>query len=108
MEIQDNLSKAKEIANETLGDFATSFLGMIDEYSEMFCTEAALRAAKWKDEQLNEELNLITDWFNHIAQMADDKKTLSGAVMKDSDAFDEIKCLAKRCAEYVDKRLLNI
>lgn len=54
MEIQDNLSKAKEIANETLGDFATSFLGMIDEYSEMFCTEAALRAAKWKDEQLNE------------------------------------------------------
>lgn len=64
--------------------------------------------AEWKDAQLDEELNLITDWFKHIAQMADDKKTLTGVVMKDSDAFDEIKCLAKRCAEYVDKRLLNI
>lgn len=46
---------------------------------------------------------LIIGWFNHIAQIADDKKTLNGFVMKDSDAFDEIKCLAKRCAEYVDR-----
>lgn len=51
-----NEERAKEIANETLGDFATSFLGMIDEYSEMFCTEAALRAAEWKDQQLKEYL----------------------------------------------------
>lgn len=51
-----NEEKAKEIANETLGDFATSFLGMIDEYSEMFCTEAALRAADWKDQQFKEYL----------------------------------------------------
>lgn len=51
-----NKEKAKEIANETLGDFAASFLGMIDEYSEMFCTKAALRAAEWKDQQLKEYL----------------------------------------------------
>lgn len=48
---------------------------------------------------------LIIGWFNHIAQMADDKKTLNGFVMKDSDAFDEIKCLARRCAEYVEKHV---
>ena len=46
---------------------------------------------------------LIIGWFNHIAQMADDKKTLNGFIMADSDAFDEIKCLAKECIEYVKK-----
>lgn len=45
----------------------------------------------------------IIERFNQIAQMADDKKTLTGFVMTDSDAFDEIKCLARRCAEYVEK-----
>lgn len=46
---------------------------------------------------------LIIGWFNHIAQMADDKKTLNGFVMKDSDALDEIKCIARECVEYVEK-----
>ena len=46
---------------------------------------------------------LIIEWFKHIAQIANDKKTLNGFVMKDSDAFDEIKCLARNCAEYVEK-----
>lgn len=46
---------------------------------------------------------LIIEWFNHIAQMADDRKTLTGFVMADPDALDEIKCLARRCAEYVEK-----
>lgn len=68
---------------------------------------AYISACKWKDKQLEEELNLISDWFKHIAQMADDKKTLNGAVMKDSDAFDEITCLAKRSAEYIDMKLLK-
>lgn len=76
-----------------------------EEYNKLGF-EYAMEMAKWKEEQLNEELNLITDWFNHIAQIADDKKTLNGVVMKDSDAFDEIKCLAKRCSEYVNMRLL--
>ena len=90
-----NEEKAKEIARECV-------------YCSADAENGALKMAEWKDEQINEELNLITDWFNHIAQIADDKKTLNDAVMKDSDAFDEIKCLAKRCAEYVDKRLLFI
>lgn len=51
-----NEEKAKEIANEALSDFATSFLGMIDEYSGMFCTESALRMAEWKDHQFKEYL----------------------------------------------------
>ena len=46
---------------------------------------------------------LIIGWFNHIAQVANDKKTLNGFVMKDSDALDEIKCLAKECTEYIQK-----
>ena len=46
---------------------------------------------------------LIISCFNHIAQIADDKKTLNGFVMTDSDAFDEIKCLAHESAEYVEK-----
>lgn len=48
---------------------------------------------------------LIIEWFNHIAQIANDKKTLNGFVMKDSDAFDEIKCLARSSAEYAEKYL---
>lgn len=35
---------------------------------------------------------LIIEGFKHIAQIADDRKTLNGVVMKDSEAFDEIKC----------------
>lgn len=46
---------------------------------------------------------LIIGWFNHIAQMADDKKTLNGFVMADSDAFDNIRCLALESAEYIEK-----
>lgn len=48
---------------------------------------------------------LIIEWFKHIAQIANDKKTLNGFVMKDSDAFDEIKCLARSSVEYVEKYL---
>lgn len=59
-----NKEKAKEIANEALGDFATSFLGMIDEYSEMFCTEAALRAAEWKDDTIRDTIKKEIDRAN--------------------------------------------
>lgn len=48
---------------------------------------------------------LIIEWFKHIDQIANDKKTLNGFVMKDSDAFDEIKCLARSSVEYVEKYL---
>lgn len=93
-----NQEKAREIAGGLNSPISGYEAGEYD---------GALEMAEWKDKQLNEELNLISDWFKHIAQMADDKKTLNGAVMKDSDAFDEIKCLAKSSAEYIDMRLLN-
>ena len=47
------------------------------------------------------DLELIVGWFNHIAQMADDRKTLNGEVMEDWAALDEIKCLAKNSSEFI-------
>lgn len=41
--------KAREIAEETLGELATSFLGWINECSEMFCEISAEKMAEWKD-----------------------------------------------------------
>lgn len=47
--------------------------------------------------------DLIVMWFEHIVQIANDRKTANGFIMKDSDALDEIKAKAKECAEYVKK-----
>ena len=53
------------------------------------------------------DLKLIAEWFDHIAQLADDKKTATGVVMEDWAAFDEIKSLAKRSSEFVKSHLIN-
>ena len=47
------------------------------------------------------DLELITGWFDHIAQIADDRKTANGEVMEDWAALDEIKCLAKESSEFI-------
>jgi len=47
------------------------------------------------------DLELITYWFDHIAQIADDRKTANGTVMEDWAALDEIKCLAKNSSEFI-------
>ena len=44
---------------------------------------------------------IIIDWFEHIAQIADDRKTLNGDVMEDWAALDEIKALAKDSVYYI-------
>ena len=49
------------------------------------------------------DLELIVGWFEHIAQMADDRKTLNGEVMEDWAALDEIKCLAKNSADFIQR-----
>ena len=49
------------------------------------------------------DLELITGWFDHIAQIADDRMTLTGQRMTDSHALDEIKCLAKNSSEFITK-----
>lgn len=53
------------------------------------------------------DLELIAEWFDHIAQIADDKKTATGDIMPDWAAFDEIKSLAKRSSEFVKSHTLN-
>ena len=49
------------------------------------------------------DLELITDWFDHIAQIADDRMTLTNQRMTDAHALDEIKCLAKNSSEFITK-----
>ena len=68
---------------------------------QAFYQRGFVEGADWKDHQFKEELGLIIEWFDHIAQIADDRKTLNGFVMQDSDALDEIKCLARSCSEYI-------
>ena len=47
------------------------------------------------------DLELITGWFDHIAQIADDRMTLTNQRMTDAHALDEIKCLAKNSSEFI-------
>ncbi|UKK52641.1 hypothetical protein [Prevotella sp. E2-28] len=48
-------------------------------------------------------LEFITGWFDHIAQIADDRMTLTNQRMTDAHALDEIKCLAKNSSEFITK-----
>ena len=52
-----------------------------------------------------EEKELVIYWFEHVAQLATDKKTANGVVMSDEDAFAEIASLAKNACYYVERRL---
>ena len=49
------------------------------------------------------DLELIIGWFDHVAQIADDRMTLTGQRMTDSHALDEIKCIAKNSSEFITK-----
>lgn len=49
-----------------------------------------------------EEKDLLKHWFEHIAQIADDRKTANGVVMEYQAALDEIKVIAKDAAFYVE------
>ena len=66
----------------------------------------ALYALKGKLDTLEAkvvDLELITGWFDHIAQIADDRMTLTNQRMTDAHALDEIKCLAKNSSEFITK-----
>jgi hypothetical protein len=54
-----------------------------------------------------ENISLIIKWFDHIQQLATDRKTVNGFVMEYQDTLDEIKCLAKQSKEYVKMFMLN-
>lgn len=51
--------------------------------------------------------DLIKLWFDHIAQMADNRKTLNGDVMDDAHCLDEIRALAVNASEFVEKHWDN-
>lgn len=48
------------------------------------------------------DIELIKGWLEHIAQIANDRKTANGVVMTPEDALAEIKSLAKDAAYYVE------
>jgi len=50
-----------------------------------------------------EQKELILSWFNHIEQMATDRKTLNNVVMDFQSCLDEIRVLAKNSQEYIKK-----
>ena len=59
---------------------------------------------KVKDAEVKEvNLELVTDWFDHIVQIADDRMTLTNQKMTDAHALDEIKCLAKNSSEFITR-----
>lgn len=47
----------------------------------------------------------IIGWFEHIAQIAEDRKTLAGTTMTDSQALDEIRAIAKNSVYYIKKHI---
>lgn len=58
-----------------------------------------------QNESRQKTLELVKTWFEHIAQMACDRKTANGAVMDRAQALAEINVLAKEAAEYVKSNL---
>lgn len=52
-----------------------------------------------------EDKELILYWFEHIAQIADDRKTANGVVMEDWAALDEIKAIAKDSMYYIEHHI---
>lgn len=54
-----------------------------------------------------EEKNRIKGWFDHIAQMASDRKTIMGNVMDDAHCLDEIKVYAKEASDFIEEHFNN-
>ena len=55
---------------------------------------------------LKNEMPLVAAWFEHIEQMAHDKKTANGIEMDEFQALTEIKTLAHACVDYVKNFLV--
>lgn len=49
-----------------------------------------------------EDKDNIIYWFEHIAQIADDRMTAAGHRMTDAHALDEIKVIAKDSISYIN------
>lgn len=46
---------------------------------------------------------MIRLWFDHIKQMATDRKTINGVVMEDAFCLAEIRALANNASEFVER-----
>ena len=46
---------------------------------------------------------MIKLWFDHIKQMATDRKTINGVIMEDALCLDEIRALAHNASEFVGR-----
>jgi len=54
---------------------------------------------KTRNDMTQKQKEMIKLWFNHIKQMATDRKTLNGVVMGDAFCLDEIRALAHEASE---------
>ena len=52
-----------------------------------------------------DEHTLVKLWFEHIAQIADNRKTLTGVVMDDAHALDEIRAIAKDSIYFIEHHM---
>lgn len=76
-----NEEKAKEIAEKTIDDASTSFLGWINEMSTDFCEWSALEMAEWKDKQLKEIVQKAWELFQQHATYMHPRKGKEMCVM---------------------------
>ena len=100
--MNENISKVYETAATKYADHMIGKFTPESEATYKACKEDFLAGCR----VFREEVLLIKEWFNHIEQLATDKKTANGFVMSDSDTFDEIRALASRCQEYIKLELL--
>lgn len=53
------------------------------------------------------ETDLIILWLEHIAQIADDRKTANGFIMEDWASLDEIKAISNEIVHYIKNHCIN-
>ena len=80
---------------------ATYFGGEKEKQDWPFLKKIAIHFAQWQQNKQKEQYDLIQYWFEHIAQIADDRKTATGVVMEDWAALNEIKAIAKDSVYYI-------
>lgn len=99
--MEEKPTKIERFIDEAANEYAPDFSNDIASKAAVDAIRDAYKAgAKRMAEQLNQEL--IKGWFEHIARIANDRKTANGAVMTPEDALNEIKALARDAAYYVE------
>lgn len=99
--MKEEPTKLERFIDEAANEYAPDFSDSIASKAAVDAIRDAYKAgAKRMAEQLNQEL--IKEWFEHIVQIANDRKTANGVVMTPEDALDEIKALARDAAYYVE------